>query len=38
VLRVTSLTDRQAQLVPLNANRDLAKLAGKTVEFMELAQ
>jgi len=25
-------------LVPLNANRDLAKLAGKTVEFMELAQ
>jgi hypothetical protein len=38
VLRVASLTDRQAQLVPLNANRDLATLAGKTVEFMELAQ
>lgn len=38
VLRVASLDERMAKLEPLDPNRDLAKLAGKTVEFMELSQ
>jgi len=38
VLRVASLTDGQAHLVPLDPSRDIAKLAGKSVEFMELSR
>lgn len=38
VLRVTSLAERSASLVPLDPGRDVAKLAGKTVEFMELSR
>ena len=38
VLRVSSLADRTATLTPLDPGRDLAKLAGKTVEFMELSR
>jgi len=38
VLRVTSLDETSASLAPLDPGRDVAKLAGKTVEFMELSR
>jgi len=38
VLRVSALDETSASLVPLDPGRDVAKLAGKTVEFMELSR
>ena len=38
ILRVTAVRDMQATLVPFNTQRDITRLAGRTVEFMEIPQ
>ena len=38
IMRVTSVDEMQSTLTPLNKNRDIARLAGRTVEFMEIPQ
>ena len=38
MMRVDSVDRMTSTLVPLNSNRDLQRLAGRTVEFMEVAQ
>ena len=38
IMRVTSVDEMQSTLTPLNRNRDIARLAGRTVEFMEIPQ
>ena len=38
MMRVDSVDRMTSTLVPLNSNRDLQRLAGRTVEFMEVSQ
>ncbi|MEK9850199.1 MAG: hypothetical protein VW665_06795, partial [Candidatus Puniceispirillum sp.] len=38
VLKIARLAQSEAQLVPLDPKRDINKLVGKTVEFMELSR
>ena len=38
VLKIARLAQSEAQLVPLDPKRDISKLVGKTVEFMELSR
>jgi hypothetical protein len=38
MMRVDSVDRMTSTLVPLNSNRDLQRLAGRTVEFMEVPQ
>jgi len=38
IMRVTQVNAMSSQLTPLNRNRDLMRLVGKTVEFMEMSQ
>ncbi len=38
IMRVTQVNAMSSQLTPLNSNRDLSRLVGQTVEFMEMSQ
>ena len=38
IMRVTSVAQMSSNLTPLNNRRDIASLAGRTVEFMEVPQ
>ena len=38
IMRVTQVNAMSSQLTPLNSNRDLGRLVGQTVEFMEMSQ
>ena len=38
MMRVDSVDKMSSTLVPLNDNRDMQRLAGRTVEFMEIPQ
>jgi hypothetical protein len=38
IMRVTSVAPMSSTLMPLNDRRDIATLAGRTVEFMEVPQ
>jgi len=38
IMRVTNVGTMSSTLTPLNDRRDLAALAGRTVEFMEVPQ
>lgn len=38
IMRVTSVAPMSSTLAPLNDRRDIATLAGRTVEFMEISQ
>lgn len=38
IMRVTAVEEMRSTLTPLNAHRDMTRLAGRTVEFMEIPQ
>lgn len=38
IMRVTAVNAKSATLTPLNRNRDMSRLAGQTVKFMEVPQ
>jgi hypothetical protein len=38
IMRVTSVAPMSSTLTPLNDRRDIATLAGRTAEFMEIPQ
>ena len=38
IMRVTQVNAMSSKLTPLNSNRDLSRLVGQTVEFMEMSQ
>ena len=38
IMRVTQVNAMSSQLTPLNSNRDLTRLVGQAVEFMEMSQ
>ena len=38
IMRVTQVNAMSSQLTPLNSNRDLSRLVGQTVEFMEMSR